>query len=61
MTRTLALRRETLAELTTGELSSVAGGTVTTVAAVEHVVREAGATRLRCAISFTTCIATCKE
>lgn len=58
MKRTLALRREILAELTSGELSSVHGGIPTNDAVVCFVV---GATQLRCAASLTTCIATCRE
>ena len=58
MKRTLQLRGETLAELTTDELTAVNGGAFDkTIVATACSAIETG---IRCAASFTTCIATCK-
>ena len=60
MKRTLTLRRETLGDLTRDELAAVHGGAEipTTNAVICPII---GATQLRCALSLTTCIATCKD
>ena len=59
MTRTLQLRSETLNELTTDELTAVNGGAFDKT--IVNTLCGEVYTGIRCAISFTTCIATCKD